>query len=46
MHRLRQTSPWRFDYPLLFLGFVLLVLNHITVVAGDPWLIPGFMRLF
>lgn len=46
MHRLRHTSPWRFDYPLLFLGFLLLVINHISVVAGNPWLIPGFMRLF
>lgn len=46
MHRLRPQSPWRFDYPLLFLGFVLLIINHISVVTGNPWMIPSFMRLF
>lgn len=32
-------------YALLLMGFVLLFVNHISVVAGDPWLIPGFLKL-
>ncbi|MCU7845620.1 MAG: hypothetical protein KZQ93_17455 [Candidatus Thiodiazotropha sp. (ex Monitilora ramsayi)] len=33
-------------YTLIAVGFLLLVINHITVVAGDPWLIPSFLRLY
>jgi hypothetical protein len=32
-------------YGLLALGFVLLAINHVTVVSGDPWLIPSFLQL-
>jgi hypothetical protein len=32
-------------YALLFMGFVLLFINHLSVVAGDPWLIPEFLKL-
>jgi hypothetical protein len=32
-------------YTLLLVGFVLLVVNHISVVMGDPWLIPEFLKL-
>ncbi|MBT2969750.1 MAG: hypothetical protein KME56_07565 [Candidatus Thiodiazotropha sp. (ex Ctena orbiculata)] len=32
-------------YALLLMGFVLLFVNHISVVAGDPWLIPEFLKL-
>lgn len=37
---------WIYGYTLLLLGFVLLVINHLTVVMGDPWLIPTFLRLY
>ncbi|MET0066838.1 MAG: hypothetical protein ABW076_10900 [Candidatus Thiodiazotropha sp.] len=30
---------------LLLLGFLLLMINHLTVIAGDPWLIPEFLKL-
>lgn len=33
-------------YTLIILGFTLLTINHITVLLGDPWLIPGFLRLY
>ncbi|MFC1365713.1 MAG: hypothetical protein G8D61_18870 [gamma proteobacterium symbiont of Ctena orbiculata] len=33
------------DYALMLMGFVLLFINHISVVAGDPWLIPEFLKL-
>ncbi len=32
-------------YGLLALGFILLAINHVTVVSGDPWLIPAFLQL-
>ena len=32
-------------YALLLLGFMLLFINHVSVVIGDPWLIPEFLRL-
>ncbi|MBT3046861.1 MAG: hypothetical protein AB2728_04230 [Candidatus Thiodiazotropha sp.] len=32
-------------YALMLMGFVLLFINHISVVAGDPWLIPEFLKL-
>lgn len=32
-------------YGLLALGFLLLLINHVTVVSGDPWLIPSFLQL-
>jgi hypothetical protein len=30
---------------LLLLGFLLLIINHLTVIAGNPWLIPEFLQL-
>ncbi len=30
---------------LLMLGFVLLIINHLSVIAGNPWLIPEFLKL-
>lgn len=32
-------------YGLLAVGFLLLLVNHVTVLNGDPWLIPAFLRL-
>jgi uncharacterized membrane protein SirB2 len=32
-------------YTLLLMGFVLLAVNHISVVLGNPWLIPEFLKL-
>ncbi|MES9972608.1 MAG: hypothetical protein ABW092_21440 [Candidatus Thiodiazotropha sp.] len=32
-------------YALLLTGLVLLLINHVSVVTGDPWLIPEFLRL-
>ena len=33
-------------YALLVVGFLMLLLNHISVLMGNPWLIPDFMRLY
>jgi hypothetical protein len=33
-------------YSLLLIGFILLLINHVSVILGNPWLIPEFMRLF
>jgi hypothetical protein len=33
-------------YTLIILGFTLLIINHITVLLGNPLLIPGFLRLY
>ena len=44
-----ETKPdyrWILRYALLVVGFLFLLLNHVTVVMGDPWLIPTFMRLY
>ena len=30
---------------LPLLGLLLLIINHISVVTGDPWLIPSFLQL-
>lgn len=32
-------------YVLLVMGFVLLLVNHISVIMGNPWLIPEFLKL-
>jgi hypothetical protein len=32
-------------YILLLVGFSILMINHISVLMGNPWLIPEFMRL-
>ena len=33
-------------YILLLAGFLILLINHISIVMGDPWLIPEFLRLY
>jgi hypothetical protein len=33
-------------YSLIILGFLALLINHISVLMGDPWLIPDFLRLY
>ncbi|MCU7930452.1 MAG: hypothetical protein KZQ90_06600 [Candidatus Thiodiazotropha sp. (ex Codakia rugifera)] len=33
-------------YTLLLLGFVMLLVNHASIVMGDPLLIPNFLRLY
>jgi hypothetical protein len=33
-------------YSLIILGFLTLLINHISVVMGNPWLIPDFLRLY
>ncbi len=30
---------------LLLLGFLLLIINHLSVIAGNPWLIPECLQL-
>ena len=30
---------------LLLLGLLFLIVNHLSVIAGDPWLIPAFLRI-
>lgn len=36
---------YQYGHALLLLGFVLLVINHLSVVTGDAWLIPQFLKL-
>ncbi|MCU7805264.1 MAG: hypothetical protein KZQ82_18970 [Candidatus Thiodiazotropha sp. (ex Lucinoma annulata)] len=33
-------------YALLLLGFIMLLVNHASIIMGDPWLIPTFLRLY
>ncbi|MCG7899408.1 MAG: hypothetical protein JAY99_03665 [Candidatus Thiodiazotropha lotti] len=33
-------------YSLIVLGFLALLINHVSVLMGNPWLIPDFMRLY
>jgi uncharacterized membrane protein SirB2 len=33
------------SYTLLLGGFSLLFINHISVVMGNPWLIPELLKL-
>ncbi|MGD8914306.1 MAG: hypothetical protein PVI97_09265 [Candidatus Thiodiazotropha sp.] len=40
IHRRRLSS-----YTLLLGGFTLLFINHVSVVMGNPWLIPEFLKL-
>ncbi|MCU7810694.1 MAG: hypothetical protein KZQ77_05590 [Candidatus Thiodiazotropha sp. (ex Notomyrtea botanica)] len=35
-----------YGYAMIVAGLLLLLINHITVTLGDPWLIPGFLRLY
>ncbi|MEW8026235.1 MAG: hypothetical protein AB2792_14885 [Candidatus Thiodiazotropha sp.] len=32
-------------YTLLLMGFMLLIINHVSIVLGNPWLIPEFLKL-
>jgi hypothetical protein len=32
-------------YAMLVMGFLLLLTNHISVIMGNPWLIPEFLKL-
>lgn len=32
-------------YTLLLMGFMFLIINHVSIVLGDPWLIPEFLKL-
>jgi len=34
------------SYVLLLLGFIMLLINHVSIIMGDPWLIPEFLRLY
>jgi hypothetical protein len=33
------------SYALLLVGFILLLVNHISVIMGNPWLIPELLKL-
>ncbi len=33
-------------YSLLALGFIVLAISHISVLSGNPLLIPEFLRLY
>jgi hypothetical protein len=33
-------------YVLLFLGLLILLINHVSVMTGHLWLIPAFMRIY
>lgn len=46
---MRQIHPDHlryFSYGLLLTGFLLLIVNHLTITLGHPWLIPHFLRLY
>jgi hypothetical protein len=40
-----QARGHRFTLGLPLLGMLLLIVNHISVVIGHPWLIPSFLQL-
>ncbi len=33
-----------YRYAWLLAGFLLLLINHLSVATGHPWLIPPFLR--
>ncbi|MCU7919995.1 MAG: hypothetical protein KZQ95_16810 [Candidatus Thiodiazotropha sp. (ex Epidulcina cf. delphinae)] len=33
-------------YVLILTGFGLLLINHVSIIMGNPWLIPAFLRLY
>ena len=37
---------WLLRYTLLLAGFLFLLINHLSIVMGNPWLIPPFLRLY
>ena len=42
----RPDNHWWMRYALLLLGFLFLLINHLSILMGDPWLIPSFLRLY
>ncbi|MDJ0807971.1 MAG: hypothetical protein QNJ78_14210 [Gammaproteobacteria bacterium] len=32
-------------YGLLLFGLAILILNHISILLENPWLIPSFLRI-
>lgn len=40
-----QVRGLRLTLGLPLLGMFLLIVNHISVTAGHPWLIPAFLQL-
>jgi hypothetical protein len=40
-------NNYRFaGYALIVVGFLLLALNHVSILHDNPWLIPEFMRIY
>jgi hypothetical protein len=35
----------RLRYLILLLSFLFLLINHVSIVLGVPWLIPSFLRI-
>jgi hypothetical protein len=35
----------KLGYTLVLFGFLMLVINHISILMGNPWLIPEILRL-
>lgn len=46
MPAFKPDNHWWLRYALLLAGFLFLLLNHVSIVMGDPWLIPNFLRLY
>ncbi len=46
MTAINEDEPAIHRYAWLLAGFMLLLINHLTVVMGHPWLIPHFLRPF
>ncbi len=46
MSESKSDSRWRLRYVLIALGLLFLLINHVSVLLGDPWFIPDFLRLY
>ena len=46
MRQLHPDHHWLISYGLLLAGFLLLIINHFSILLGNPWLIPHFLRLY
>lgn len=46
MNGSRSEAQLRMRYLLIALGLLLLLISHISVLLGDPWFVPDFLRLY
>jgi hypothetical protein len=46
MNGSKSEARWQLRYLLIVLGLLLLLVSHVSVLLGDPWFVPDFLRLY